>query len=173
MHVPEPPEGKLTQLQQEESVADVAVRVDAARVGRVHNPWRAPHDVALGCIDVTIELGYSIRVDRTVRIDGINAGGRRADAEKIHHFLIVLLGGKDVLIQTPRSQFDRPLRDSALLARVFLNRRVFGALDGMVFAPYGMRDAMLDAGLFYQEVARRNFDMQYVRHVLNGGGNNG
>lgn len=115
--------------------------------------------------EAILRIAFGIAIRKTVNIEGVN---RHIVAPKLHsaakHAMIILLGGKPLLIHC-----DPTVTDGIIRGRVFLNRRVYDAPDGTMFAPYGLDTPLLEVGSFFQWLHHRDFDVAAIKQVLNGG----
>lgn len=115
------------------------------------------------CIEADIDLGFGSHVHRRVLIEGLD---RKAVQERMRskakHCLVVLLGGKRLVLQTAE-----PKVEGMTLCRVFLDEQVYGEPEGMCI-PFGMRSEMLEVGTFMSWVGHCGFDIDDVKNVLNG-----
>lgn len=122
---------------------------------------------ALGELDVLLDLGFGSHVRRYVRIEGwpgeqIPTALRNAAM----HALIVLVGGKSVLVLVSASSEVSP----AVLGRVYLMDKVSRPDPSWFVPPYGTETPMLEVACFMSWVARYNFDKGTVLAALNGPG---
>jgi hypothetical protein len=120
---------------------------------------------SVNCVEVDIDLGFGISVKKTVVLEGID----RADipktlVSKAKHCLVVLLGGKNILIH-----IDDEQKDGHLYGRVFLDQKVFGDPEGLI-KPFGLDEPRLEVSTFYAWLKDQGFDIVLVKNILNGNG---
>lgn len=121
---------------------------------------------SLDSIEVELQLGFGVSIRKAVRLEGIEAAdipGRLASDAK--HCLVVLLGGKKVLVHT-----DEHRRGRFLVGRVYLDERTYGDPVGMA-TPFGLDVTRLDVSTFYDWLRKRSYDIKLVKAVLNGHSN--
>ncbi len=130
-------------------------RLYLARTVRVHS---------FNCIEAELDLGYSVSVKKNIILEGVQSGSvpsaQRKDAK---HALVVLLGGKHLVIHTGQQN----VKDGFLPGRVYLVEKVHGEPEGLA-TPYGLDIQLLEVGLFYPSLQRARFDIGFVKSVLNG-----
>ena len=131
-------------------------RLHHARVVRVRS---------LNCLEVDLDLGFGISVMKRIVLEGVDYRGipkaLRSDAK---HCLVVLLGGKRVVVHTDQSK-----QDGFILGRVYLDERVYGKPEGLT-VPFGLTEPMLEVGAFYTWLAGKEFDVHLVKVAINGTG---
>lgn len=121
--------------------------------------------MSLNSVEVDLQLGFGVSIRRGIRLEGIDVSAvpkHLLDAAK--HCLVVLLGGKRVLVHT-----DPHRRGRFLMGRVYLDERVYGEPIGME-TPFGLDVSRLDASAFYAWLGAHEYDIRIVKSVLNGNG---
>ena len=112
---------------------------------------------------VDLDLGFGIHAHRTVYLEGVSVGSVPAPLRKnAMHCLVVLLGGKRLLLRTTDAQ-----KVDGVLARVYLAEKVYGNPVGLS-VPYGFDDALLDVSEFYLSLRTNGYDVSGVKSILNG-----
>lgn len=125
-----------------------------ARVVRVHSASR---------VELDIDLGFGVRLVRVFALEGVDARQiPESQASEAVHALVVLIGGKQVLVRPEHRKSD------ARRASVFLNERVFGTPVGFVADVPGLPRPILDVAMFFNWIAARAFDIGLVREVVHG-----
>ncbi len=120
---------------------------------------------SINCIEVELDLGFGITVKKSVLLEGIERGDiPKRLVSRAKHCLVVLLGGKPVLVHT-----DDKRKDGHLYGRIFLDQKVFGEPEGMV-KPFGLDEEMLEVSTFYAWLKSKDFDIKLVKGILNGNG---
>ena len=138
------PKGNMTQI----------ARLFPAKTARIHTP---------DCIEAKIDLGFGITVDRRILVDGIyGKGSKLLGYDEAKHCMIVLIGGKKLLIETLDPPVHGPVR-----ARVFLDEQINERAVGMS-KPHGLDSPRLELSAFWAWLASRDFSVDDVRAVLNG-----
>lgn len=118
----------------------------------------------VNCVEVSLHLPFGISVVKSVLLEDVELKDVPPKLRQAaHHCLIVLLGGKDVVVHTS----DENKRDGFVLGRVYLNERVYGAPAGMA-VPFGLDAPMLEVSAFYRWLSGVNYDITAVKAVLNG-----
>ena len=121
--------------------------------------------MSLNSIEVELQLGFGVSIRKAVRLEGIDESGiPRRNASDAKHCLVVLLGGKHLLVHT-----DAYRKGSMLVGRVYLDERVYGEPVGMT-VPFGMDEFRLDVSVFYDWLRTHGYDISVVKSVLNGNG---
>lgn len=128
-----------------------------AKVKKVHSVNR---------VELCIELGFGCYVQKTftledVRVKDIEPEHRRAAV----HALVVLLGGKRVLVQPENTSAD------AKIARVYLTEKIYGSPVGVVMHAPKVEAPILDVTVFYNWLRPQGFAIAEVRAVVNGSPN--
>jgi len=120
--------------------------------------------LSVNCLDVNVQLGFGVSIVRSFVLEGIEAKDippRLRSAA--NHCLIVLLGGKDVVVHTD----DDEKRDGFLIGRVYLNEKVYGEPPGLI-TPHSLDVPMLEVSAFYKSLAAREYNVMDVKAILNG-----
>lgn len=126
----------------------------AARVVRVHSANK---------VELDVDLGFGVRIVRAFTLEGLdNRTVPDELATRAVHALVVLVGGKDVLIR-PES-----MKPEARRAGVYLNTRIFGTPVGFVADVPGLPRPILDVAAFLNWIAAQDFDIALVRDVVHG-----
>lgn len=125
-----------------------------AKVKKVHSVNR---------VELCIELGFGCYVERLftledVRVKDIPVEDRRAAV----HALVVLIGGKRVLVQPENTSPD------AKVARVYLVEKIYGSPVGVVMHAPNVEVPILDVSVFYSWLRPQSFAIDEVRAVVNG-----
>lgn len=125
-----------------------------ARVVRVHSASR---------VELDVDLGFGVRISRTFQIDGIDSKAIPADqVSAAVHALVVLVGGKSVLLSPEHTKPD------ARRGSVYLNERLHGTPVGFVGDVPGLSKPILDVAMFFNWIAAQSFDVGLVREVVHG-----
>ena len=121
--------------------------------------------MSLNSIEVELQLGFGVSIRKAVRLEGIDESSvPRHHASDAKHCLVVLLGGKRLLIHT-----DVHRKGRTLVGRVYLDERVYGEPVGMGI-PFGMDELRLDVSVFYEWLRANGYNVQAVKVMLNGDG---
>lgn len=118
--------------------------------------------------DATVDLEFGVQIRRSFVVDGVEAPVGEFMRERAKHCMVVLTGGKRLILRPDprvRDQWQY-LRD--IPARVFLAERVVGK-------PIGYIDSMAEAGgpvleltPYLKWLASEGFDIDLVREALTG-----
>lgn len=120
---------------------------------------------SLNSIEVELQLGFGVSIRKAVRLEGIDESSvPQHCASEAKHCLVVLLGGKHLLVHT-----DAHRQARTLVGRVYLDERVYGDPVGME-TPFGMDEFRLDVSVFYDWLRSQAYDIRMVKAVLNGNG---
>mgnify|MGYP000179800205 CR=1 FL=1 len=125
-----------------------------ARTVRVHS---------IGRIEVDVDLGLGVRKNHIFSLEGFS----HRDVEdpnkaKACHCLVVLIGGKRLLVQPEH------LRPDARRARLFLAEKVHGSPVGLVQHAPGLTKPILDISVFLSWLSASDFEIAKVHEVVNG-----
>ncbi len=123
-----------------------------ARTVRIHN---------LSRVELDVELPFGAHLHRTFTVTDMQKVPE-ALRTRATHALVVLIGGKRMLIQPEHT------REDARSARLFLNERVHGTPIGIVQHVERLVRPILDVAMFMSWLADRDFDIRIVREVVNG-----
>ncbi len=128
-------------------------------------PGRVVRVLSLDAVEIDLQLGFGVFIRKAVRLEGIEARAvPKAFLDPAKYCLIVLLGGKRVLVHT-----DPHRRGRFVVGRVYLDERIHGRPVGME-TPFGLDESRLDASAFYAWLSEHKYDVQLVKAILNGDG---
>lgn len=137
-------------------------RTFRARTVRVHSPNR---------IEVDLDLDFGSRLKRTFLIEGLVLNdvpeALRQDAK---HCLVVLVGGKNLVVRPNPRERDRWHRISDLHARVYL-RDVDVHGEPVGYVPGGVPESsgpVLEVGPYMSWLQSQGFDVERVKETMNG-----
>lgn len=113
------------------------------------------------CVDVEIDLNFGITLNKNIVLEGVDTrtlsdAARRAAT----HCLVLIVGGRDIIIHT-----DDSLIDGHLKARVFLDVSGCDLPIGM-YTPFGLIDAFPEVSTIYTWAAENAFDADKVRSLM-------
>lgn len=121
------------------------------------------HIREIDLVEVDLSLGFGISVRREINVEGVNPNMvPRKDFEAANRCMIILLGGKNLIVQADDSSSDR-----VVMGRVFLDEDVYGATDSLL-TPFGTNKKRLEVGNFFSEMVKHRFEAPFVRQILNG-----
>jgi hypothetical protein len=121
--------------------------------------------MSLNVLEVELQLGFGVSIRKAVRLEGIEERDiPRRNASDAKHCLVVLLGGKRLLVHTDAHREGR-----TLVGRVYLDERVYGEPVGMTI-PFGLDESRLDVSTFYDWLRAHGYDINVVKSILNGNG---
>lgn len=125
-----------------------------ATVVRVHCANRVEFD---------LNLGLGVHIVKTFTLSGFNPKlVTDQNRQNAVHALVILLGGKDVLLDLDSDRAD--VRN----ARVYLNERIYGTPVGYVSNVPRLPRPILDVPVFMEWLAGYSFDVALVREVVQG-----
>lgn len=110
-----------------------------------------------------IDLGFGCLAQRTLYVEGVDHVPPPGElGDRANHCMVVLLGGKKLLLQISDFPIEGPVQ-----ARVFLDEHVYGHanLPGLT-RPYGIDELMLDVGEFYRYLGRNRFNVALVKQAI-------
>lgn len=120
---------------------------------------------ALDAIEVILDLNFGIHLRKRITLEGWSpqtiAPKLRSAAQ---HCMIVLLGGKSILVLT-----DDTNRNDTALGRVYLAEKLAPDYTGPgLLVPPGLDKPALEVTTFLQHLSTRSFDKSDVIRLLNG-----
>jgi len=122
--------------------------------------------VTINCMDVQLDLGLGVNVQKRVVIEGV---GKHALSRIPHHLrqaamhcMIVLLGGKNLLVQVANVSTT----DGCIICRVFIDAPIYVDNPALVI-PKGFETPRLEVGKFYNWLSEGRFKVGRVKDVLN------
>jgi hypothetical protein len=119
--------------------------------------------LALNRILVDLSLGFGVRIQRSLQVEGIESSVPSAQYQSALHCLVIVLGARDLLVHT-----DDTMIDGHLKARVYLASPAENAPDGTVALPYGMDEPRMEIGLMWQWLQRTGFDPRETGRRMHG-----
>lgn len=122
---------------------------------------------SINCLEVRLTLAFGISVEKSVVLEGVEKSHipeKRRQAAK--RALIVLVGGKDVLVHT-----DTLVQDGFVTGRVYLDERIYGDPAVGFVEPHLIGVPMLEISTFYLWLRDKDFDVRLVKEALNGSKN--
>lgn len=135
-------------------------RIFRGRTLKIHSIDRVEISVELD-FDVSARKVFSLALD----FDPDTLG--EDDYSRAQHCLVVLLGGKRVLVEPEISTREQWGRSDAVGARVYMTERVHQRPVGYTEGIPGHIDPVLEAAPFYNSLFPE-FDVTVVRAILNG-----
>lgn len=118
---------------------------------------------SVGRIEVEIDLGLGVRKQHIFALEDFQPKSvPDALRSQATHCLVVLIGGKKLLVQPEH------LRPDAKRARLFLAERIYGSPVGIVQHAPGFDRPILDVSVFMGWLSGADFDVAKVREVTNG-----
>jgi hypothetical protein len=136
-----------------------SARTFVAKTIRVHS---------IGLVEVSLDLDFGVRLNKLISVSGMSAASvpERLRSSAMH-CLVVLLGGKRLIVQPdPECRLDwGRLRE--LEARLFLDERVFGSPVGLTTNLVGDGSENLDVSMYFESLRDTNFSVDAVKNTLN------
>lgn len=157
----------------------VASRTFPAKTLRVHAPvcleieGTGALELELA-LDALVDLDFGVQVRRTFRISDVPlaSASEETDAsvlDRAKHCLVVLVGGKNLVIRPDPSLRERWHLMPSIPARVYLRDRVLGKPVGYIESMAEAGGPALEVGPFMAWLAGEGFEVDLVREALNGG----
>lgn len=122
-------------------------------------------------VEIMVELPFDICLRKIFTLDQLGFDVEQLDDDdfgKAQHALVVLLGGKKVIVEPELSQREHWGHRPSLAARVYLDERVHGRPVGLTNGI--LSESVLEVSPFFSWVAEQGFDLSAVKRVLNGKG---
>lgn len=120
------------------------------------------HIRSVNCVEINLFLDFNVSVVKKILLEGVEIKDILPQArQSANRCLIVLIGGKDVIVHTNSCEDGE-----YTIGRIYLNERVYGTPPGM-YTPYGLDVPMLEISTFYRSLAP-DYDIEEVKAVLNG-----
>jgi hypothetical protein len=123
-----------------------------------------------GTFQCMLHLGFGVHFEKRVHVEALtlrNLSKEQHDAA--HHCLLVLMGGKDIYALTQYADGVEQAAPSHVMARVYLAVRVKDLqAPGLSTVP-GVSHPVLAISDFMSYLATKRYDVEVVKHVLNGG----
>lgn len=118
----------------------------------------------LDCVEVDIDLGFQTSVRRRVAIEGVDRMSiPAAIADAAFHCMIILLGGRDLYVQTD----DFSAINQAVRARVFVDDPDVPAATPGMLKPMGFPAPLLEVGTFWRHLSENDFRVGVVHDAFN------
>jgi hypothetical protein len=137
-------------------------RTFRAKTVRVHS---------IGVVEVSLDLDFGVRVTKVLSIEGMRPS---EIPEHLHsnamHCLVVLLGGKRLLIQPDPVEREGWGRIPSVRARVFVDEKVHGTPVGLTTNIADATGDLLDVAPFCHDLCGSGFRVDAVKQVLNKAG---
>jgi hypothetical protein len=130
-----------------------------AKTTRVHS---------VGAIEVLIDLDFGVSISKVITLDGLLPSDiPETEKNKAQHCLIVLLGGKKLLLQPDPTESNFWGRKPDVRSRVFLDERIFGTPVGMTTGVSNEDGDFLDVVAFLKSLASDGYQVEDVKNILN------
>ena len=128
------------------------------KVYRVHDRWDS--------VTIDTDLGFGIFMRITFTVVGVPYDKVSDELKSAAmHCMVVLLGGKRVIVKT-----NRPPRQHSSITRasIFLDEYVNEPPEGVMGVPTEGSQPRLEVGEYMQWLAQYDYDVRKVRATLNG-----
>lgn len=126
-------------------------------------------------VEILVELPFDICLRKTFELAALGFDAGQLDEEaysKAQHALVVMIGGKRVVVEPTIALREHWGQRQDLPARIYLDERIHGRPIGLTNGI--LRDAVLEVSPFFSWIAEQSFDLGAVKRALNGkGGRNG
>jgi hypothetical protein len=133
-------------------IAQLPTRLFAGRVAKVHST---------NCLEIDLDLGFGVVLRKRIVLEGIQSKDiHREHRRNAKHSLVLLVGGKNVIVHT-----DPDRQDGYLVGRVYLNEKVYHDPYGMTI-PFGLDSKLLDVSEFFIWLKERGFDITTVKGIF-------
>lgn len=131
---------------------------------------RAARIRSLNRIDAALDLDFGISIERTFVIEDLPVEGMSEElALRAKHCLIVLAGGKRLIVRPDPRLRDRWEFLRSIPARVYLLERVAGRPVGYVETLTEASGPALELAPYLTWLSLQDFDVDLVKETLNGG----
>lgn len=119
--------------------------------------------LALNRVLVDLSLGFGVHIQRSIVIEGVASSLPSTHYKNANHCLVIVLGGRDLLVHT-----DDTLIDGCLKGRVYIADPAPSAPDGTLAVPYGLDDPRMEVGLMWQWLEKTGFDPRETGRRMHG-----
>lgn len=120
-------------------------------------------------LDVLLDLDLDVRVRRSVVIQGFEmVSYNDAQKDAARHCMVVLAGGKNLVVQPSLDERPEWGRTNLLRARVYLAEKIHGTPIGHTIGLPETRQPVLEIGPFMGWIAGRGFNVEDVKAAVNG-----
>ncbi len=121
---------------------------------------------SFNCLEVDLDLNYGVSVRKNIVLEGVQSADVPRHLRKAaQHALVVLVGGKRLIVHTERQDTT----DGYIQGRVYLAERVYGSPEGIA-TPYGLDLQLLEVTIFCRWLKTVDYDLRHVKAILNGRG---
>jgi len=118
--------------------------------------------LSFNSIEARIDLGFGVSITKCVRVEGIDRDLIKSRARLATHCMVVLIGGKRILVHVGKSNAEGPV-----VGRVYLDEKVYHEPEGYVI-PLGLDAPKLEIGIYMTWLAAQGFDIAVAKRTLNG-----
>lgn len=122
-------------------------------------------------IEATIDLDFGVMIRRTIVLDGLTLPRDMPDdlRQRAKHCLVVLIGGKRLVIRPDARSRDRWNSMPEIPSRVYLAERVCGKPIGFIETLPDANGSVLELAPYLTWLATQHFDVDLVKETMNGG----
>lgn len=121
-------------------------------------------------IEATLELEFGVSVTRLFSLDNVSADVAPEDYDRAMHCLVVLIGGKRLIIQPDEADRDNWSHRPVIAARIYLAERTHGKQVGHTSGLYSEVEPVLEVSPFLNWIRERGFRLADVKAAINGNG---
>jgi hypothetical protein len=121
-------------------------------------------------IEATVELEFGVSVTRMFSLDAVSADVPSEDYDRAMHCLVVLVGGKRLILQPDEADRENWSHRPVIAARVYLAERTYGKQVGHTCGLYSEVDPVLEVSPFFNWIRERGFRLADVKAAVNGNG---
>lgn len=133
---------------------DLLPKLHNARTVRIVDPLT---------VEAELELGFGVKLSRHIRLEGLD---RQIIPSYLKnqaiHALVVLIGGKKIMVQAATDAIDTVVR-----GRIYLDHKFYGNPPGMS-CPAGADTEMLEVSEYLRSLVDKQFEIGEVLFTLNG-----
>lgn len=139
-------------------------RLFSGKTVKIHTPNQ---------VEVAVDLDFDIVVRKIFKLDRVSDDVDPEFLRQAQYCLVVLLGGKRVLVEPSVSDREQWGRKPVVRARLFLAEKIYGSPIGLMRNLPDTRAPVLEISPFLNWLREHKYAMHHVKAALNGTSRNG
>lgn len=140
-----------------------------SKVGCSYFPGIVQHVLTPNAVEIMLDLAFSVHTSRRFTLEEVPLPDRSDETtwDRARHCLVVLLGGKRVVVQMSARDCSNDSARNFIPARVYLDTRIDPQTVGYTPSVPGWHRPMLDVNTFFASIAVGGYRVATVRAALN------